>query len=149
MNKQSIITAVQAAAEATGNKNIRLAIGAPGEHVDIGTGEMLETGQAWVSVPSVFDTLIEGIADRLWHVKQVTSNYDLEATDHVVEVAANNVVVALPTLIAGFRGPYIIKALNFTGISVTGTVDGAAGPINFPAYGALRVYCNGSEWLRW
>jgi len=149
MNKESIISAIQAAADATGNRNIKIAIGSPGEHLDIGTGERIETGQAWVSLPSVFDTIVEGVAERLWHVKQVTENYELEATDHVVEVAANNVVVSLPGLPDGFRGPYLVKALNFTGISVTGQVDGSTGPINFPAYGALRVYCNGTEWLRW
>lgn len=147
-NKQAIIEAIQAVADATGVAALRIAYGAPGAHVVNAIGESQPTGQAWEE-PRAWPVVVAGVAAYLDRVRTISTSGGLAASDRVLQVAAPGVAVALPAPGAGVAGRYVVKALGVAGTTVTGTVDGAPGPHAVAAYGALRVYCDGAQWLTW
>lgn len=63
--KDEIKAAIQAAADATGDGNLRISLGAPGSHVENSIGEMQPTGGAWVPEPKTWPVVIEGLANWL------------------------------------------------------------------------------------
>ena len=148
-SKAVMVAAIKAAAESTQNKYVRLAIGETGAHLDIGTGEKLETGQAWLNLPTVWDTVIEGISSSFGVIRQTLINTSVIPTDSIIEIADDNVTVSLPAPSSTIQGSYIIKALNVINPNVSGTVDGIPGLHGLIPYESYRVYCNGTQWLSW
>lgn len=61
--KDDIIAAIQAAADGSGSGNIRISLGAPGNHVKNSIGETKETAQAWEPEPKTWSVVAEGLAD--------------------------------------------------------------------------------------
>ena len=148
--KERLIAAVQVIADATGNNDVRIAFGAPGNHLKNTIDEIRPTGQAWkLPDTGTWPIILEAIAKHLHGVRRITSSDNLETSDSVVELGSNGVELTLPAASNNFQGRYIIKAVNTTGTSVIGTVDGASGPFPVVAYQVMRVYCNGSQWLTW
>ena len=62
--KNDMITAIQASADASGDNNIRISMGAPGNHLKNTIGETEPTAQAWQPEPKTWPVVIEGLA--LW-----------------------------------------------------------------------------------
>jgi len=60
--KADIIAAIQFIADATGNNNLRIALGAPGSHLRDSSGQMQPTGKAWIPTPRMWDTVAGGLA---------------------------------------------------------------------------------------
>lgn len=148
--KERMIAAVQVVADATDDNDVRIAFGAPGGHLKNAIDEIRPTGQAW-KFPNTgtWPIMFEALAEHIHGVRRVTSSDDLKTSDSIVELGSNGIVLTLPAASDNFQGRYIIKAVNTTGTTVVGTVDGASGPFPVVAYGVLRVYCNGSQWLTW
>lgn len=152
--KEDIIAAIQAAADATEDPNTKLSMGSPGEHIDPGTGESLETGQAWANPKKVWPVVAEGLATILGNaskIRRITENDTLLETDYLIEHAGTLKTLTLPAPDADNQGFYIIKALA-NGVLVDGTIDGAAGPHGFNIYDVVRIYSNGNPsdgWLTW
>lgn len=61
--KDDIIAAIQTAADATGNGNLRISLGATGNHVENSIGETRPTGQAWEPEPKTWPVIAQGLAD--------------------------------------------------------------------------------------
>lgn len=60
--KAEIIAQIQAAADACGNAQMRIGLGAPGAVVKNAIGELKNTGSAWEPEPKSQALIIEGIA---------------------------------------------------------------------------------------
>ena len=61
--KADIIAAIQAAVDGTGNNNLKISLGAPGDHVKNSIGETKPTGAAWQPEPKTWPAIVEGLAD--------------------------------------------------------------------------------------
>jgi hypothetical protein len=149
VDKDAIIEAIQAVADATDQPNLRIAYGAPGAHIKDSTGETRPTGLAWEPSPTAWRVIIEGVAAYLDKIRRVLSNDDLQAGDRIIELAVNGITLTLPSASAAYKNRYVIKAMNVPSVSVAGTIDGVAGPHALTAYQVMRVYCTGSEWVTW
>ena len=152
-SKDDIISAIQAVADGSGVDVLRLALGDPtGARIEIG-GENKAPGMAWED-DSAQDAIVEGFADwldeYLVDIREIAIADVMEATDHILQVNAAGIAVSLPAANAVPAGKkYVIKVLNHAGCTVVGTVDGAAGPHGLAAYGGMRVYSTGTEWVTW
>jgi hypothetical protein len=60
--KAEIIATIQAAADACGDNQMRIGLGAPGSVVENAIGEQKSTGSAWAPEPKSQALIIEGIA---------------------------------------------------------------------------------------
>lgn len=63
--QEEIITAIQTAADAAEDSGIKIAFGTPGGRALNIIGQVKPTGQAWLSPPSTWSVIIQGIADWL------------------------------------------------------------------------------------
>jgi len=61
--KTDIIDAIKAAADATGDNNIRISLGATGNHLKNTIGETKPTGAAWNPEPKTWPVICEGLAN--------------------------------------------------------------------------------------
>jgi hypothetical protein len=60
--KADMIAAIQLVADATGNNQIRIGLGAPGNHLENVIGETKATAAAWEPEPKAQPVIIEGLA---------------------------------------------------------------------------------------
>jgi hypothetical protein len=61
--KEDIITEIQAVADASGDNNLRISLGAPGNNVKDTIGKTKPTGQAWEPEPKTWPVVAEGLAN--------------------------------------------------------------------------------------
>lgn len=165
--KDEIIAAIQAEADATGDGNMRISMGAPGSHVENSIGQRKPTGAAWEPSPKTWEIVCSGFAawadsigvgshDVFRSVRQLTASGPVTAGDWVVELAGAAVAASLPPASSVPGGKQIIvKEVNGSpGSSVVpsgaDTIDGAAAPLLLGALGAARLYSDGSsDWRTW
>lgn len=163
--KDDIINKINEAADVTGDSNIRAALGAPGDVVELSTGEKVQTGLAFdeSEAPKTFSVLIEGIANYLAEagqttIKKITGNYTVKVTEQIVQfegALSANVTVTLPAAAAygsgkrllvkinGAIGAYILSIVPQSGE----TIDGAVSEVIAMSYGWRGMYSDGEKWL--
>lgn len=158
--KADIIAAIQAVADATGNANLRISLGAPGDHVENVIGETQPTGAAWSPEPRTWPVIIEGLAGWLgeprFSVRQLLVSGPITADDDVVEFAAPALDAVLPAANSVPQGRRVVlKEVvgdPVSAVSTAGadTIDGAVGAVALGARGVLRLYSDGaSDWRVW
>lgn len=153
--KEGVIAQVKAVADASGSDTVKAALGETGEHVDLGPGLSMETGQSWINPPQIFEVLLEGMTNYLKPtIREVSSGpYDVVAEDDILEVTANTISIRLPSDGRTIGRRLLIKNKDVSGTTVSAlggkAIDGVAGgPISVPdPWDLLELYWNGSEWL--
>jgi len=163
--KDDIIAAIQAVADASGSGNIRISLGAPGDHVENSIGETQPTGAAWLPEPKTWPVIIEGIAEwltaqnvggppKFMTVQQRSTSGNVNSGVDLVELTAAGITVSLPdpTSIPPYT-KVVAKSKGHAGnfVNVQGGANIDAGPImGFGApYDALRFYSDGTQWWTW
>lgn len=164
--KTELITAIQAVVDASGNGNLRIALGAPGAHVENSIGESQPTGGAWAPEPKTWPAVMEGIgawldskgvggSPRFMVISTLTASGPVPPTADLVELGAAAVAATLPDASTRPRGTQLVlKDLGFVGNTVvpagTDKIDGAAAPVVIGMLGALCLYSNGTDgWWSW
>jgi len=164
--KADIITAIQAVADASGSGNIRIALGAPGAHVENSIGESQPTGAAWIPEPKTWPVIVGGLAGWLdlkgvggapgfKNIATLATSGSIPPTADLAELTAAGVVATLPPAAVKPRGTQlVVKDHGFVGNTVapagTDTIDGAAAPVVIGLFGALRFYSDGvGGWWSW
>lgn len=148
MTKAGIQKNVQGLADATGNNDLSIALGAPGRHLPNAIGEIRPTGQAWLPEPKTWSLVVEGLArhDGLGREAAAVTDVVL-STDRRIELSVPNTVVTLPAAAPEFIGSYAIKSKGVAGGEIRGTVDGSVAAIPLENWDSIGLYCNGTEWL--
>ena len=149
--KEKIIAQIQALVDNLDPENpqLRIALGAPGDHIQNVIGEIEPTGQAWEE-PGTLPLLIDGIARTLGaQFRSVTEDTTINPDDRILELNADNLTITLPSPSAVRIGLYIVKTMNHSGCNLNGNLDGGSGLFPCPAWSSRRVYCNGSGWFTW
>ena len=161
--KDDIIALIQAVADATGVDAMRVSLGAPGNHVEIG-GSSRETGAGWSPEPKPFPIVIEGLAQfldgqgvgsaRFNHIQQLSSSGVIAASTDLAELTAAGITASLPATGAVANGTQIVVKNqgfggNFLNVDGGGNID--AGPVlGVPGiFDAVRVYKSGGQWWTW
>ena len=164
--KTEMIAAIQAVADASGSENIRIALGAPGNHVENSIGESQPTGAAWIPEPKTWPVVVEGIAAWLdskgvggapgfKNIATLTSSGPVPPTADLVEFGATGVIATLPAANSKVRGTQLaVKDLGFgvNAVAPSGsdTIDGAVAPLAFLPLDAVRLYTDGATgWWTW
>ena len=153
--KQGLIALIQALADATKVDMMRVALGTPGSHVDLGPGQQYETGQSWINLPQIWDLVMEGITSYFKPTINgvSTSPYDVLAADDIIEVAANGVTLVLPADGRTVGRPLFVKNGDVSSTVVDGngnTIDGSLVVVALPdPWDWLGLYWNGSGWMVW
>lgn len=167
--KEDVISEIQKVADATGNVNIRAALGAFGKYVKLSTGDKLPTGGALdeSEVPKMFPTFIEGFMNYLSSaggvgpktITKITSNYSVSKDDQIVQIngsLSSPLTITLPVLAnydegkgvlikaaGGINGANIVSVKARTGE----TIDGVNQQNLILPYSWIEVYSDGSQWL--
>ena len=161
--KDDIITLIQAVADATGVDAMRVSLGAPGNHVEIG-GSSRETGAGWSPEPKPFPIVIEGLAQfldgqgvgaaRFNHIEHLSASGNIAANTDLAELTAAAIVASLPdpgTVADGTK--IVVKNIGVAGnsLNVAGgaNIDGAPIYLLPGVYDAVRVYKSGGQWWTW
>ena len=164
--KTDIIAAIQGVADATGDGNLRIAIGAPGDHVENSIGETQPTGDAWEPEPKTWPVVVEGIAAWLDSknvggsaqfntIQPMTVSGNIVGGAELVVFANPGITGTLPLSTSIPIGRKIVVknvAAAPSSIATSGgeTIDGAAGPLTVAPMGAVRLVGNGVDgWWTW
>jgi len=147
MTKKGVMKEVQALADATGNNDLAIALGAPGRHLKNAIGELRPTGLAWEPEPKTWSMVVEGMARHDGVGREAATTCSILPTDRRIELSEPGVVINLPVAAPDYIGSYVIKAKGVVGGEVRGTVDGFVAVIPLENWDTIGLYCNGVEWL--
>lgn len=76
-----------------------------------------------------------------------TASYTLAATDGLVYFNGTSLTATLPNPSTVTNTTYIIKNLNASTLTISGTIDGS-GAVTVAQYGALIIHSNGTVWSK-